>query len=255
LKQKISIIGCGWLGMPLAADLAQKGFIIKGSTTSTNKLEKLKSEGVIPYLIELNKLENNISEFLNSEILIISVPSKNIDDFKELIHHIENSNVKKVLFISSTSVYDNSNQIVTEETIIKDSPLHNIEQLITKNINIKSTIIRFGGLFGYDRKPGDFIPINKKMINPEGYVNLIHRDDCVQIIEQIIFKDIWNETLNACADSHPKRRDFYIKENLNLGRKAPLFMENSLNEYKIISSEKLKSILDFSFKYSDLMNY
>jgi nucleoside-diphosphate-sugar epimerase len=255
MKQEISILGCGWLGMHLASNLVHKGFVVKGSTTSNNKLEKLKSKGIIPFLIELNNLENNISEFLNSEVLIISVPSKNINSFKKLISQIEKSNVKKVLFVSSTSVYNNTNQIVTEETQINNSPLSNIEQLFTKNKEIKSTIIRFGGLFGYDRKPGNFIPLNLKIENPEGYINLIHRDDCIRIIEQIILKDIWNEIFNACSDSHPKRRDFYINENLKLGRKAPLFNENSLNEYKIIRVEKLKSILDFSFKYSDLMNY
>lgn len=241
--------------MPLASSLVLNGFVVKGSTTSNDKLEKLKLEGVIPYLIELNKLENNISKFLNSEVLIISVPSKNIDDFKKLIRHIENSNVKKVLFVSSTSVYDNSNQIVTEETPTNNSLLNNIEKLFTENKKIKSTIIRFGGLFGYNREPGNFIPLNKKINNPEGFINLIHRDDCIRIIEQIILKDIWNEIFNACADSHPKRRDFFIKENLKLGIKAPLFDENSMNDYKIISSEKLKSLLDFSFKYSDLMKY
>ena len=68
-------------------------------------------------------------------------------------------------------------------------------------------------------------------------------------------KNIWNTILNACADSHPKRRDFYTKENLKLGNKNTLFNENSLNEYKIISSEKLKSILGYNFEYSDLMLY
>ncbi len=255
MKQEISILGCGWLGMSLASNLAQRSFVVKGSTTSNNKLEKLKSEGVIPFLIKLNCLENNISNFLTSEILIISIPSKNIDNFKNLIYQIETSKVKKVLFVSSISVYNNSNQIVTEETPIKKSHLNSIEQLFTKNAKFESTIIRFGGLFGYDRKPGNFVIENKKVENPEGYVNLIHRDDCIRIIEQIIINDIWGETVNACTDTHPTRRDFYSKETLKLGRKVPIFNENSLNEYKIIGNDKLKSILDFSFKYSDLMNY
>ena len=255
MKKEISLLGCGWLGIPLASSLVKKGFAVKGSTTSSDKLEILKSEGVIPYLIDLNDFGNNIFEFLNSEVLIISVPSKNFNGFKKLIHQIEISDVKKVVFVSSTSVYDNLNQVVTEETNTNNSILNTIEHLFTENKNIKSTIIRFGGLFGYNRKPGNFIPSNKKMENPEGYINLIHRDDCIRIIEQIVLKNIWDEIFNACADSHPKRRDFYTKENLKLGRKAPLFNENSLNEYKIVSSEKLKSMFNLNFEYSDLMNY
>lgn len=253
--QKISILGCGWLGMPLASTLAHKGFIINGSTTSNDKFNKLESEGITPYLIELADLKNTIYKFLNTEILIVAVPSKNVNDFKNLISKIEKSSIKKVIFISSSSVYPNLNQLATEETTVKKSPLSEIEILFKSNTIFKSTILRFGGLFGYDRKPGKFIKNNKKIKNPEGYVNLIHRDDCIRIIELIIKKNSWNETLNACADTHPKRREFYTKENLKLGRKAPMFNEHSLNKYKIISAKKLKSILDFSFEYSDLMKY
>ena len=254
MKLEISILGCGWLGFPLAVNLVNKGYRINGSTTSNHKLAILKSEGITPFLIDIN-LENNYSQFLNSEILIIAITSKNNEAFKNLIEQIEKSKIKKVLFISSTSVYKNSNKIVTEDTPTEDGPLRNIEKLFTENTHFKTTILRFGGLFGYNRKPANFIPPDKKIKNPEGFINFIHRDDCIQIIEQIILKNVWGEVLNACSDSHPKRRDFYTNENIKLGRKIPLFDENSINEYKIISSEKLKMVLNYNFKYSDLMNY
>lgn len=255
MKKEISILGCGWLGMPLATKLINDEFVIKGSTTSLSKIERLKLEGIIPYIVNLKNIENNISDFLSSEILVISIPSKNIDDFKNLIQQIEVSRVKKILFISSTSVYANSKELVTEETIVKVIPLSIIEKLFRENASFKSTIIRFGGLFGYNRKPGNFISESNEIENPEGYVNLIHRDDCIQIIEQIIKKNIWNETFNACTDSHPTRREFYLKETKKVGQKAPTFNENSLNEYKIVSNTKLKTMLNFRFKYPNLLNY
>lgn len=255
LKQRISILGCGWLGMALAMELIKKGYSIKGSLTSNDKFDKLKSQGIIPFVIDLNKRNYDISGFLSSDILIISIPSKKVNDFKNLISQIEKYEVKRVLFISSTSVYHNANQKVTEETPIKESPLSEIEFLFKSNTRFKSTVIRFGGLFGYNRKPGNFIKIGKKIENPEGYVNLIHRDDCIRIVEQVIKKDVWNETLNACADTHPKRRDFYKKEMIKVGRKKPIFNENSSNDYKIVSNEKLKAMLNFSYNYSDLLDY
>jgi 3-hydroxyisobutyrate dehydrogenase-like beta-hydroxyacid dehydrogenase len=33
-NKSISILGCGWLGVPLAKHLIQKGFSVKGSVTS-----------------------------------------------------------------------------------------------------------------------------------------------------------------------------------------------------------------------------
>ena len=255
MKNNISILGCGWLGLPLALTLTKNGYSIKGSTTSEIKVKLLNNNGVQPFIIDLSNRESEFEEFLNSEVLIIAIPSKNIVGFKNLISHIENSKIKNILFISSTSVYPNSNSIVTEEHLIYKTPLSEIELLFKTNTNFKSTILRFGGLIGYDRKPGNFFK-NGKIINyPDAFVNLIHRDDCIQIIKEIIAKNIWDKTLNACADTHPKKRDFYAKEFKKEGRNNPTFNELASNEYKIINSDQLKSILNYNFIYSDLMHY
>jgi nucleoside-diphosphate-sugar epimerase len=255
VKNNISILGCGWLGFPLALTLTKKGCSIKGSITSEIKVEKLKSNGVQPFIIDLSNRENEFEKFLNSEVLIIAIPSKSIADFKNLISHIEKSKIKTILFISSTSVYPNSNSIVTENSLIKKNPLSEIELLFKTNTNFKSTILRFGGLIGYDRKPGNFFKNGKAINYPDAFVNLIHRDDCIQIIKEIIAKNIWDKTLNACADTHPKKRDFYAKEFKKEGRNNPTFNELAFNEYKIINSDQLKSILNYNFIYSDLMKY
>ena len=128
---KVSILGCGWLGFPLAKKLIEIGFEVKGSTTSENKLAVLKSNKIAPYLLELteNKISACISDFLNdSDILIIDIPPKLraentdsekkvfVEKIKNLIPYIEKSTVKKVLFVSSTSVYGDDNGLVTEET-------------------------------------------------------------------------------------------------------------------------------------------
>ncbi len=255
MKNSISILGCGWLGLPLAIRLTKKGYSLKGSTTSEIKVAKLKSNGVEPFIINLSNRESEFENFLNSEALIIAIPSKNIADFKNLISKIESSKIKNILFISSTSVYTNNNSIVTEENPINKTPLSEIELLFKTNTRFKTTILRFGGLIGYDRKPGCFFKNGKTINHPDGFVNLIHQDDCLQIIIEIMEKNIWNNTLNACTDTHPKRRDFYIKEFKKEGRHNPIFNELASNEYKIINSDRLKSLLNYRFIYSDLMKY
>ena len=255
LKQKISILGCGWLGLDLALNLINNGYSVKGSATSRSSFENLKIKAIPAFIVDIKQRERVVSDFLSSDVLIISITSKSIDDFKRLITQIEKSNIKTVIFISSTSVYPNTNEIAIEETPIKTSSLTEIESLFRKNKLFQSTIIRFGGLFGYDRQPGNFFKKDKKIENPEGYINFIHRDDCIQIIKNVIKSNTWNQTLNACADSHPKRRDFYKNEFKKLGKPEPIFNEESLNDYKIVTSEKLKNLLNYTFKYPDLMNY
>ena len=184
MNQRISILGCGWLGLALAVNLIDKGHRVYGSTTSNTKVNKLEAKGITPFVIDISEKDFNIIDFLVTDILIIAITSKNHNDIKNLIKKIEKSKVQKVLFVSSTSVYPNTNGIVTEETNTNNSPLANIENLFKTNSFFETTIIRFGGLFGYDRKPGNFIKSDKKIENPEGFINFIHREDCIQIIEK-----------------------------------------------------------------------
>ena len=255
MNQKISILGCGWLGLPLAIQLIRKGYSVYGSTTSIGKVKELETHGIKPFIITIQDKTIDLSNFLTSDILIIAITSKNNLAFKNLLLQIEKYEVRKILFISSTSVYENTNGIVTEDTKTNNSLLAEIEKLFITNSVFETTILRFGGLFGDNRKPGNFIKSGKKMNNPEGYINLIHKDDCINIIEQIIIKNIWNTVLNACTDSHPKRRAFYTKEAKKLGKSNVVFNEESENSYKIVNNQKLKDLLEFEFKYADLMKY
>ena len=253
MNKTVSIFGCGWLGKPLAINLVNTGFLVKGSTTSKDKIEVLKSKNIEPFLFNLEELPSSILDFLNSEILIVNIPSKNVEGFKNLISFIEKSSIQKVLFISSTSVFESANKIITETTTLKDCPLKDVEELFQKNTHFKTTILRFAGLLGYERKPGNWFKNGKIIPNPEGVVNMIHQDDCIEIIKQLVLQNCWNDTFNACAETHPKRRDFYTKAFFEVGRETPIFNENDKKSIKIIGNEKVKTTLNFKFKYPNLM--
>ncbi len=253
MKRKISILGCGWLGKPLALSLIEQGYQIKGSTTSVAKLDEFQEMGISPFLINLDSLTHNILAFLDSEILIVALPSKDLEGFRNLISHIENSSLKKIIFISSTSVYGNSDEMITEETETLPSALTAIEMLFKNSSYFETTIIRFAGLFGYNRKPGNFFKNGRKIPNPDGFVNMIHQDDCIQLIEKVIKKNAWNQIFNGCADTHPTRREFYTKSTLDIELELPDFEENTEIQQKIISNKKSKELLGFEYKYGDLL--
>lgn len=56
----ISILGCGWLGLPLAKSLLEKGFSVKGSTTSIKKIALLEKFGIHPHIVTLSAVEGLI---------------------------------------------------------------------------------------------------------------------------------------------------------------------------------------------------
>ena len=44
--ETITILGCGWLGLPLAQALTKEGFAVKGSTTKEDNLEEVEAGGL-----------------------------------------------------------------------------------------------------------------------------------------------------------------------------------------------------------------
>ena len=52
-RGSVAILGCGWLGSALAADLLAAGYRVLGSTTTPGKLDALAALGIEPYLISL----------------------------------------------------------------------------------------------------------------------------------------------------------------------------------------------------------
>lgn len=260
---QISILGCGWLGFPLAKKLLDSGFHIKGSTTSKEKILILEKAGITPFLIAIqnNGISGDISAFLEkSEILILAIPPKlranNQEDFvgkiKTLIPFIEKSPIKKLLFVSSTSVYGDSNDLVTEETTLNPDTeggkqLAIVEKLLQNNTHFKTTILRFGGLIGEDRHPVKFLAARENLENPEAPINLIHQKDCIGIIQRIIEKDIWGNTFNAVAPFHPTREAYYTQKALELNLTPPKFSHEKASIKKNISAHHLTQILDYTF--------
>ncbi len=255
MTKTISILGSGWLGLPLAECFVLKGDLVKASTTSKNRLPEIASIQAEPFIVDIGSLPRNIHSFLKSNTLIVNTPSKDIVGYSNLVKVIVKSEIEKVLFVSSTSVYENTNGTILEsegrESIL--SPLLAIENLFRNNRSFKSTIVRFGGLIGYSRNPGNFFRKGRVVHNPESKVNLIHRDDCIGIISQIIDKEVWGDVFNCCADTHPTKREFYTQAANSFGNPAPEFARSDANPLKIISNNKVKKFLNYEFVYPDLM--
>ena len=231
------------------------GHKVKASTTSESRLPGLTSIKVEPFIIDIETLLENIQPFLQTNILIINIPSKNIDGFRNLIKEIEKSEIEKVIFVSSTSVYENNNKTILESDCeeLTSHPLLAIENLFRNSNKIKATIVRFGGLIGYSRNPGKFFSDGRFVDNPDSNVNLIHLDDCIGIISRIVEQEVWGEVFNCCADTHPSKREFYTQTAISAGVPTPRFANTDSKSFKIISNHKVKQYLDYEFLHPDLM--
>lgn len=265
MKNIISILGCGWLGLPLAEFLTSKGYSIKGSTTSREKLSLLSSEKINPFFLKLNPelTGESIQDFFDTDILIINIPPGGGDDkvsfhpaqIRSILSEVHRSPADKIIFISSTSVYGNVNREVTEDDKLNPDresgkALKRVEEMLFAENSVKKTIIRFAGLIDGDRNPARFFAGRQNIPGGSIPVNLIHRTDCINIIYQIITQHVWNEIFNACSDLHPPKRDFYTAAAAKLNLPAPGFIDTEDN-YKIVNSDKLKRRLGYEFVFPD----
>lgn len=268
MNKQISIIGCGWLGLPLAKHFISEGYTIKGSTTSVARLKLLQNANVNGFIVHLHEsgIEGNLLECLEgSETLIINIPpgirnnpNKNhIAEITHLIEGIEKSFVKNVLYISSSSVYmDEENFPVIEATTKPNSnsktgkQLIKIEKILQDNPNFKTSILRFGGLFDKKRHPAIYLSGKKNIANPNAPINLIHKKDCIAIISKIINSRLWSINLNAVYPNHPNKKEYYTNYCIAQNLVPPEFNFEEKSKGKLISSSKLVQLLNYEFKHA-----
>lgn len=255
---RVSVLGCGWLGLPLAKALIADGFTIKGTTTTEGKVESFQQAGIEPYLVSLSEdgPVGDVDGFLKgAEVLVINIPPKAksgesyVEKIKNLIPHIQHSGIEKVLFVSSTSVYADDNNVVTEETPPNPDTESGRQLLATEKILQdalpQTTILRFAGLIGEGRHPVHHLAGRKGIANPDAPVNLIQQNDCIGIIKAIIDQQAWGEVFNAASPNHPKRKKYYTAKALELGLEAPEFEEGKESVGKEIGSGKIYTQLNY----------
>lgn len=265
MTKSMSILGCGWLGLPLAEYLLLKGYGMKGSTTTTAKMEVLREKGIDPYLIDLthHEIHKELESFLQCTTLVIAIPpglrrkapKEYLDQMQFLHSSITSSTIRHVIFISSTSVYPDTNGVVTEQSTevpesVSGKTLLAVERMFLDEPVPRTTIIRMAGLVGPARHPGRFLA-GRDVKNPGGKVNLVHLNDCIGVIHRLIEIDLGSGIWNCCSDGHPTRQEFYSKAADAIGLEPPRFENSGPPQFKVVSNAKIRQELSYQFQFSD----
>ncbi len=271
-KKRISILGCGWLGMPLAkrllaGDITSK---INGSTTSKDKLDTLQEAHIQSYLLTLTPgfeaEKEYLQSFFDADTLVISLPprmSQNepghyLRQIEAVIAEIKSSPIREIIFFSSTSVYPDLNKVITENEVEEPHFSPQPEMVKAENMiaslrpDLDVCILRLAGLIGHNRIPGNYVKGKRDLSTGMLPVNYIHPDDAVNMITTILQKGLYNETFNIVAPLHPTRREVYDSNCTQFNWEAPTYSTpNPTPPYKIISGEKFSSYYSYQFQYPD----
>lgn len=258
MNKTITVLGCGWLGLPLALKLVAKGWQVKGTTTRAEKLATLTGHHIDAYLVQLDSLNTADPAFLGSDVLLINVPpglrrrseEAYLAEMEQLLAMVKQSPVKYVVFISSTSVYPELNKVISDvDEVDEDSALYQSELLFTQCTGFTTTVIRFAGLIGPGRDPSRFFAGKQGVPNGQAPVNLIHLEDCLGIIEAVLTQQQFGFTYHAAAPTHPTKQAFYTAAATRAGLALPGFVDE-LREWKVVDSGTLVNDLGYSWRVS-----
>jgi nucleoside-diphosphate-sugar epimerase len=266
--ETVAVLGCGWLGLPLAGALYAARYRVHGSTRSSERFPALVEAGVFPFRVHLmpDWEGDDPAAFLAADILVLAFPPGRRQPagfasypakMDTVTEKLAGSRVDRVLMVSSTAVYADTGGEVTEEKAglgdlgASGAAVWQAEERVRAIPGVRATVVRMAGLYGYDRKPGRFLAGREKVAGPRGSVNLIHRDDAVGVLLAVLRLNVWGVALNACADVHPERSAFYTEQARRLDLPAPTFDEAVPFSGKSVSNRRLKEALGYTFHYPD----
>jgi nucleoside-diphosphate-sugar epimerase len=253
VSKSISILGCGWLGVPLAEHLLRAGYTVKGSTTQPDKLNNLSERGIVSYVIDLSKQAVIDPSFFETDCLLIAVPPRSraqqpgvyLAQMKRVADLIaQHPQIKQLIYTSSTSVYPDRAGLAKEESVYMPHHAGQVELVAVENEllalpAIDVTIVRLGGLTGGSRLLVRHFA-GKKEINGGNYpVNLLHQQDAVRIAQFVIEKKLTG-VFNACSPEHPYKKNFYTQLAERFQMPLPEFSEYDREEGKTIDVSKLQ---------------
>jgi nucleoside-diphosphate-sugar epimerase len=264
MSKTIAIAGLGWLGKPLFKRLIMLGYKVKGSVTKPESAAKLQQQGFDAYAVNITEegvLGSSKGFLKNVATLIIMIPpglrrNTGADYILKMSHflaEIRSTKITHVIFISSTSVYGDEQAFVTDKDIPKPTTeagrqLFQVEQLFFNTPDFKTTVVRFGGLVGGSRQPVKYLAGRKDLSGANDPVNLIHRDDCIRMLTEIIKQEAYGHIFNGVHPEHPKKEIYYTTKAKELSLEAPHFAKPAEEAGKQVDSERLSLILKFEFK-------
>ena len=281
----VGIIGCGWLGSALATELLAQDIQVIATRSNTDNVAKLTAHGIKAYelMLPAEQAELNNHAIFNAQCIVIAITPQfrqGREDYAEKVAALVKAantsvQVKKIILLSSTAVYNGLSGKVTESakldfTAEKVSVLNQAEQAVlafTGQENKTGNVLRLSGLVGPNRHPGKFLLHGRMLKSPEAKVNLIHQDDAVGLIIALIKQQdnaLSNQQdnygsigiFNGASDTHVSKEVYYQVAANALGQPEPRFASKTPEvNPRTVCSEKAKRELGYQFCQADLLSW
>jgi nucleoside-diphosphate-sugar epimerase len=261
VANNILLVGCGDIGINLGLMLAAKGERVWGlrrSSTLPNPLMTLNADVTDP-----DSLRCLSALALDYVVLTLTPASFSDEGYRSVfVDGLANvlavlktvSSIKRIFWVSSTSVYHQADgQWVDEESSTDPGSfsgrrLLQAEQLLAASGFVYS-VIRFAGIYGPGRRR-----LIEQVIAGQGceklpplYTNRIHREDCVGFLSHLIEQDQQGEKVERCyigVDSEPVamwQLKSWLAQQLGVDPNSLTSVEQTRRSSKRCSNQRLLS--------------
>ena len=203
----VLIAGCGDIGCLLGKQLSQQGHTVFGLRRNIDALP----DGIRPIQANLTTPLHNLPEQIDYVFYMASAGKYRdcayyqayVLGLKNLISALKEQSIKKLFFISSSSVFGQNDGEQVDESSPTDDSIFSTKRLlegeeIALNSNINATVVRFGGIYGPGRTHLiDLIQAGTAHCMEDVWSNRIHSDDCAGLLSHLL----------KCHEKDPSRVD------------------------------------------------
>ena len=275
---RVLIVGCGYVGLPLGAELVRQGHEVFGLRRSPGAEAELRSAGIKPLAGDITKADSLIPLPASYDWVVncVSASGGGAEEYREvylqgtrnLIEWLGAAPPKKFVYTSSTSVYgQNDGSLVkesspTEPAVETGKILVETERVLLEAVRARrfpAVILRLAGIYGPDRGYW-FKQYLKNEARIEGagarILNMSHRDDVAGAIIAALTSGRPGEVYNVVDDEPVSQLHFFQWLSGPLGKELPpsvpedpVAVRKRGVTNKKISNRRLKMELGYQFKY------
>lgn len=280
---RVLVVGCGYVGLPLATELARLGHTVFGLRRSAESNEALQRAGINPLQADITQPATlkNLPRDFDWVVNCVASGGGGVDDYRQLyLQGMQNliqwlvpgraNEVPHFVYTSSTGVYGQNDGSLVDETSVAQ-PASETAQVLVKTEklllaagrekNFPAMVLRAAGIYGPER--GYLL---KQFLRGEARIegtgartlNMIHRDDLVRAIIAALERGRGGEIYNVTDGEPVSQVEFFRWLAAKLSKPLPPAVPEDVAAprkrgltNKQVSNRKLKTELGLSFSYPD----
>lgn len=281
---RVLIVGCGYVGLPLGAELVRQGHNVFGLRRSVATNDELQRVGITPLQADITQpaMLANLPRDFDWVVNCVASGGGGVDEYRQLylqgmrnliewlVPSAQRTSVEipRIVYTSSTGVYGQNDGSLVDETSPTEPATETARVLVEteklllaagREKDFPAMVLRAAGIYGPER--GYLL---KQFLRGEARIegagartlNMIHRDDLIRAIIAALERGRGGEIYNAVDDEPVSQLEFFRWLAAKLGKPLPPVMPEDTaasrkrgSTNKRITNRKLKTGLGFNFTY------